>query len=340
MPTPPPRLAGLDLLRLLAIACVTLHHLLSITHHDHGPSSCGVNFGDVGVGLFCAVAGFLAAQPAACALPPPAWLCRRVLRLWPAYWIALAVSFALTLGTRYKPVSAPLALAQFAAVAPFFYPRDQLVNQSTWFVWLILLCYGLFFLARVVRFPRLVLLACAVLVALVWRQDPLAKHILTFCLAACLGLGAPSANSRITRAKPYLAVGLGLLFATAILISPLAPGHPGNPAAEQGLLALTGVCLLTLGVVLAWAPPEPRALRIPAAVVYEYFLIHGIFFVAAAHFFPAHAFLAQFSLAIPAAAVAAGALHYAVGPRRWFPLAFFAPQAADPGLATGPARER
>jgi peptidoglycan/LPS O-acetylase OafA/YrhL len=69
---------------------------------------------------------------------------------------------------------------------------------------------------------------------------------------------------------------------------------------------------------LASAMPARRAshrrgsglLRVPASLVYEYFLVHGVFFVAAARLCPGHAIAAGVVGAIPAAVLAAAGLHY------------------------------
>jgi peptidoglycan/LPS O-acetylase OafA/YrhL len=314
----PARVPGLDLLRLLAIAAVSFHHLLSIGHDDWGPQCAGVNLGDVGVGLFCAVAGTLAAQPAALALSPWQWLRRRAARILPAYWIVLTVSFLLAALAHYKPITPALLLAQFTAVAPFFYDTSRLVNQSTWFVGLILLCYVLFFLARILRVPRLGLLIALVLAACAvvhgQGQNHLAVQVLTFCLAAYLTLLAPAPATparRAARAWPILATGAAFLLAAAVLVCTARPGSHTQPVLP-GVPGLPGVCLLALGLVLAGAPTEPRVLRVPAGLVYEYFLVHGIFFVAAARAFPAHPIAAGVLLAVPAATLAAGVLHYLV----------------------------
>jgi peptidoglycan/LPS O-acetylase OafA/YrhL len=315
-PTPAARVPGLDVLRLLAIAAVSVQHLLSIAHHDTGPQWLGINPGDVGVGLFCAVAGTLAAQPAAMALSPGKWLLRRLRRVLPAYWIVLSLSFLLALATNYKPITLPLFLAQFAGVAPFFYDTAQLINQSTWFVCLILVCYFACFLGRVLHAPRLGL-GVAVGVALgmmLWHRGDthLPVQIATFWIAARLATfaskpAAGTGQSRFRQALPTLITGIAL-----ILLGPLLTWrHPAHP--DMWITALPGLCLLILGLALAGAPRGLSPLRVPASLVYEYFLVHGIFFVAAARQFPAHAIAAGVFLAIPAAVLAAAALHYLLG---------------------------
>lgn len=240
---PSPRLRGLDALRLLAIAAVSLQHALSlggiVLESWWSP-------GNLGVGLFCIVAGVLAMRSHR---SPRDWLARRLVRLYPAFWIATLAGFLAAWITAYKPFTAMQVLAQLSGMGFYLLGRDAMVNQATWFVSLILVCYVLALLARVSPSPRAFLLGggaagAAMTVAMGNALGP--GFIALFCFAgalaehrgvvATLALLGPVETPRVRRAagwvyEYFLVHGIAMAGAAHF-----APGHRGMAAATVGVV--------------------------------------------------------------------------------------------------------
>jgi peptidoglycan/LPS O-acetylase OafA/YrhL len=121
-----PRLSGLDGLRgLAALAVVCLHVWMYTSAHAPGRSyvvDAIVGEFRVAVGLFFVLSGFLLARPWVAASrgerPMPGlgrFALRRAARVGPAYWVALAGSFALLAGTGHGRAADARSLPLFAA---------------------------------------------------------------------------------------------------------------------------------------------------------------------------------------------------------------------------------
>jgi len=277
------RFAGLDYLRIFAMVLVTIQHALSVSNAYEMTSFAGISLGQVGVGIFCAISGFLAFRSDS--LPPGLWLRKRLTGLFPAYWLAMLFSFAVTWATAAKPFDAAQFVSQMLGIG-YFTHGWQLVNIASWFISLILLCYTLAFLAKLSTHPRTLLIVfCAAAVALLstHREVDLSRHILTFCLAGC---AATFANNY--RAAALAAAG-GILLAVAL-------------ASLQFAYAGFSLCLLALALGLALAS-RPAA-STTAGYTYEYFLLHGIFLVGAARFVPGPA-LAKVAIGVGCSVIAA-----------------------------------
>jgi peptidoglycan/LPS O-acetylase OafA/YrhL len=119
-------MAGLDGLRgLAALAVVCLHVWMYTSAHRPGRSDlidAVVGEFRVAVGLFFVLSGFLLARPWVAASrgerPTPAlgrFALRRIARVGPAYWVALAATFALLAGTGHGRETGPRSLPVFAA---------------------------------------------------------------------------------------------------------------------------------------------------------------------------------------------------------------------------------
>lgn len=191
----PTRLAVIDILRLLAMVLVTAHHAVTLGGFGAWPEP--VNLGHMGVGLFCAIAGYLAFRSRK---PTTAWAWDRLLRLYPAFWLATLAGYAATWATGYKPLSLKLFVAQMSGLAYFVTDRG-LVNHATWFVSLILACYAWAWLAKISRLPRPMLVigvAIGLAVMLLTRYRAAGASAALFCLVgqwALLGAPVPQALS-------------------------------------------------------------------------------------------------------------------------------------------------
>lgn len=276
-----PRLASFDYLRLFAMVLVTLQHGMSVSGYYEQTTWLSVNLGQMGVGLFCALSGYLAfLGGTASAL---GWLRKRLWQIYPAYWITTVAAFLLTWLAGTKQVDGWLFLSQMAGTG-YFTHGWELINVVSWFISLILLCYVIAFVGKWLGTPRLTLVFAAItaLILLASRIEvDLSRHVLTFCLA---GLIAQVGR----RPAVMLAMVTGLFVASLLL--------------PQSVYAACSIALLVLALV--WQASETRLARIASGYVYEYFLIHGIFLVVFARFMPQHKLLSG-TIAVALSIVAA-----------------------------------
>lgn len=255
----PATIGGLDSLRLAALVLITWQHAASVLGHYETTQWRGISPGQTGVAIFCAIAGalaFLQAPP-----HPGRWLGRRLLRLFPAYWIVTLVAFALALAIPGKPVSLALFASQMLGLG-YFTHGWELVNVVSWFISLILLCYLLAVAAWSSRRPFLVLALVALVAAalVLSRQEVvLSRHVLAFALAGMAAL------ARFP--LPMLAGGGALALAGA---------------AFDPQFFYAGVALALVGLAGTGRLREIPGAAVPAAYAYEYFLVHGIALAAAA----------------------------------------------------------
>ncbi|CAG1013852.1 hypothetical protein ANRL4_05047 [Anaerolineae bacterium] len=257
------RFASFDYLRLFAMVLVTLQHGMAVAGYYEQTTWANVNLGQLGVGLFCALSGYLAFSGSAASAI--GWLQKRLWQIYPAYWIATIAAFLLTWAAGTKRVDGWLFLSQMAGTG-YFTHGWELINVVSWFISLILLCYVIAFAGKWFGAPRL-MLAFAIIIALVLlatrSEVSLSRHVLTFCVA---GL--------IAQTYPRPAVML-IIVASLFGVSLIWP---------QSIYAAFSIALLALA--LAWQASETTLLRIASGYVYEYFLVHGIFLVALARFLP------------------------------------------------------
>src|SRR5262245_19081798 len=122
------RSAGLDALRLLATVLVTVQHILSLSQRDQLTTAYGLNIGQVGVAIFLGASAYLSVTSATL---PSVWLGRRLIRVFPAYWLATAAGFVLTGAFHYKNFTVAQVASQMAGLGLFTHP-SSLVNVPTW----------------------------------------------------------------------------------------------------------------------------------------------------------------------------------------------------------------
>ncbi|HEX5126010.1 MAG TPA: acyltransferase family protein [Rhodocyclaceae bacterium] len=266
---------GLDLLRAIAIVLVTWQHTASVLGAYAETNWHNISPGQSAVAIFCAIAGFLAFRDAQ--VDPLQWLKRRLLRIYPAYWIATLGAFALAVKFSSKPITLGLFVSQMLGTGFFTHGWD-LINVVSWFVSLILLCYVLAAVALWLRRPLVLMLLFAALalasIVFVFEVD-LSRHILAFCLGAVCGLTA----------RPVT----GFLLAILLLIAGLSMNVQ---------LCYAGIGLLLLnfcGIVLI---REPAWVRLVSKYSYEYFLVHGIFLAGMVQVLGPHAWVIVVALAL------------------------------------------
>lgn len=245
---------GLDALRVLATTLVTLQHALTISGWAGWDSIGALNVGQLGVAVFFALSGFLAGRS-----QPPAgpWLWRRLYRLYPAYWLAMAASFALTWLSGYKTFGATQVASQMLGTGLFTH-RSSLVNVPTWFVSMLLVAYGLWALVALTgRFKAHAAVALALgLAAGVARGVNWPWfHLLTFAAAGAAGAAAGPRRTSLV---------LAAVAAAALALVPVRSDF------AYAALSLAGVASV---VELSWTSSW---LALAADYSYEYYLLHGI----------------------------------------------------------------
>jgi exopolysaccharide production protein ExoZ len=142
-PVPPGvHLPVLDELKGWAMLLVILYHgggVLGWTNWLHG---------EVGVDLFLIISGFTLVHTSR-DLSPGRFLRRRILRIYPAYWVALA-TFLVLGGVYYEAWrTADNIVAHVLGIHAYYrmlYFAD--INDSFWFISLIIAAYGVFLLVR------------------------------------------------------------------------------------------------------------------------------------------------------------------------------------------------
>jgi peptidoglycan/LPS O-acetylase OafA/YrhL len=276
-----PRFASFDYLRLFAMTLVTLQHGMAVSGYYEQTTWANVNLGQVGVGLFCALSGYLAFHGSE--VPALGWLQKRLWQIYPAYWIATVAAFLLNWAAGTKRADGWLFVSQMAGTG-YFTHGWELVNIVSWFISLILLCYVIAFVGKWLGTPRLMLVLAAIIVLalLATRSEiALSRHVLTFCVAGIIAQ---------TGLRPAVILAIVVSLFGAALLWP------------QFFYAAFSIALLALA--LAWQASETSLGRVASGYVYEYFLVHGIFLVALARFVPRQKLLSG-AIAITLAIVAA-----------------------------------
>jgi len=138
------RLSGFDWLRLFAIILVTYQHACTLLRLDSWTKLYRIDVGQFGVCIFLALSAILATQDKR---TPWQWLWRRFVKIMPAYWIVMLVSFLLAWLSGHKSFDIWQFISQMLGTGFFTHPHN-LVNSPTWFVSLLLALYLYTFLFR------------------------------------------------------------------------------------------------------------------------------------------------------------------------------------------------
>src|ERR1700759_1920047 len=119
------RLAGADFVRALACTMVVTHHATQRLTPDQMPGDLDhwLQMGAFGVGAFFVLSGYLRARPFWLVLDARetmpslrTYALRRAARILPGYWLALTVTFVLTVTIFGFPFSGQLLLRYFAGL--------------------------------------------------------------------------------------------------------------------------------------------------------------------------------------------------------------------------------
>lgn len=255
-------IAGLDTLRVFALVLITWQHAASVWGAYAQTQWRLISPGQTGVAIFCVISGYLAFQTRP--TDTEAWLRKRLQTIFPSYWIVTVIAFALALAFgSNKPISLGLFVSQLLGLG-FFTHGWELVNVVSWFISLILLCYLLSYAIHKLGMPLiswvLVALVASLLVASRTEVD-LSRHVLGFALGATYALG------RKSLLLPAIGAALAII---GCLYDPL--------------FFYSGFGLFVVALAMRVLRKDPAVFRQAAFHSYEYFLIHGIFLVAAAKF--------------------------------------------------------
>jgi len=249
------RLVGFDWLRGIALALVVLRHVLEVTDLPVTRDVLVLDQGQLGVALFCAMAGFFALGGRQ---PTGRWALDRARRLFPAYWIVTVALFTANALTGYKPASASLFVAQMLGIGYFTHGGAHLINVPSWYLSLILTCYAAAGIVRSLPRPRATLSALAALtVALVALQvqSDFTRQILAFLAGMALRAFAVSTAPVAIRTA---------------LVALLPAGAWAWPDAGYAAWAIAALILAD-----AWPWREHPVVRFVADHSYEMFLVHG-----------------------------------------------------------------
>lgn len=265
VPPSRPVFGGLDYLRIIAVALVTIQHAAAVMGDRVWMTWRGVNIGQVGVATFLAISGFLASHSRQPAWP---WLVHRLRRIYPPFWIVMVICFWLTWLSGYKPFDAYQVISQMLGLGLFTHP-DHLVNTATWFLSLLLACYLGVFVARSLKAPGLIGVATSLgfLASAFCVPDPsFVVYLFTFSAAFVVPVLMPNASaSRLLMLTGSMAIALGISFEPVFIGS--------------------GLSLIGVGLALRISTVSPF-IRLIADSSYEYYLVHGVFLVGVLRKFP------------------------------------------------------
>lgn len=241
---------------------ITWQHAASVLGYYEATQWQGISPGQIGVSVFCAISGFLAfySKPASII----DWFAKRMIRIFPAYWLATIGAFALALIGSEKEITFWLFISQMLGIG-YFTHGWNLINVVSWFISLLILCYLLAAISLKNGWPRLPLLiifSFALLVCVSRTEVALSRHVMAFALAGILAL--PSSA----------------LFVFTISVVLLLCGLTFDPQ-----LFYAGFAISLLAWVRWVSFNDHVFVNRAANFSYEYFLIHGVCLVVAIRFF-------------------------------------------------------
>lgn len=283
-----PNLAGLDVVRVLAMGMVVVQHALSLADREDLTSWGGLSIGQLGVAMFLVVSGLLSFESRRTA---KSWLAQRLFRIYPAFWIAMTGSFLLAEVSGYKNASVGQIVSQMLGTGLWTHP-SELVNSPTWFVSLIVACYLATFLSRLIERPGVVAAISGIALTFLVARDAapwLLSHLLTYAVASTIAAYASGTTRRVVS----LSIA-AMLASLALLIQPA--------------FAYTAISLVIVELSLLWQA-RPRIIKLAADYSYEFYLVHGVALAGAMTVMKSSPVLAVL-VALTCSMVAAGILNH------------------------------
>ncbi|WP_158265108.1 acyltransferase family protein [Blastopirellula marina] len=280
------RLVWLDAARLMAMGMVALQHLITICDVQPPRMLLGLDPGQVGVAMFFAISGLLAAQGKQG--HPVSWLSKRLSRIYLPYWIAVTGVLTANYITQYKPAPLSLVLAEYAGIVGWTH-RGDIIGVYFWFVSLLLFCY---LLAAAVKFDRRIL-PLLVVAAIVWLRWDVgyASNTLAFLTGLSLGQLGMRPSFKWTMAVTVVAGALTIVV------------HQGFAC-----VSIAGMTILTTAIPFSLHEQAEKVIAKLSEMSYHFYLAHVPFYLAADKLFPNHLFMV-FVLGTAGAMVGAVALY-------------------------------
>ncbi|UUO06867.1 acyltransferase [Blastopirellula sp. J2-11] len=280
------RLVWLDAARLGAMGLVALQHIITICDREPPQVLLGLDPGQIGVAIFFAISGLLAAQGKQG--HAVRWLSKRLSRIYLPYWIAVTGVLSANYIVQYKPAPLSLVIAELAGVVGWTH-RGDIVGIYFWFVSLLLFCY---LLAAIVKLDRRVLpLLVVASIAWLWWDQGFASNTLAFLTGLSLGqLGK--------RPSPLLT--LGVTITAAVLTFAVHPGF--------ACVTIAGFAILSTAIPFSLPEQTETIIAKLSELSYHFYLVHVPFYLAADKLFP-NALLPVFLLGTTGAVIGAGALY-------------------------------
>lgn len=275
---PPPRLTAIDALRGLAAISVVGAHMLTTGDTAHHPLVAPLvrnfDFGQFGVCLFFVISGYVISLSLDHTPFAKFWW-RRFLRLYPTYWISIALVVALaTLGWA-SPADPQFAVRPVWSVIANLTMVQSLLGVDHlmgvyWTLFIELLFYGMVSLVM-----RLQLAHHSVGIAVAWIgtaavNDAIAARMgiaspisLTYFALMFIGVVLYRAHQR--QVARHTALALGLLCTALLLVTPV-PYY----------VVLARVMVLPCFALLVWAGYSPRILVRLGQMSYPLYLLHEV----------------------------------------------------------------
>jgi exopolysaccharide production protein ExoZ len=243
---------GIQILRGLAATLVVLHHSFeeSLAIYPHITPNWLIAFGACGVDIFFVISGFIIysvtyGRESQSRESAPVFLLKRLIRIFPLYWICLFATLALwRSGLFYRNLHVD---ANTFTCSLFLLPSDKLIIDVAWTLVYEMLFYYLFTITLYFRNARISVLATTGLICtgiLVGQILPNGevKHFLTnpivleFCFGLFLAYFVNSPVFRVAWLRYLWMPGLILIAAAAFLIEN-KHSSTGGPGPEVRFLA-------------------------------------------------------------------------------------------------------
>jgi peptidoglycan/LPS O-acetylase OafA/YrhL len=248
--------SSFDLIRIFALLIVVVQHWLTTIDCEKYTILSGSSLGQYGVSIFCILSGYLALSDCR---DPLDWLKRRLFRIYPAFWATMLLCFILNLFIKYKSVSIFQFISQMLGLG-YFTHGWKMLNVVTWFISLILLCYCLTFIAKLIRLPKLAFVGfifISVLLICFRIEVTCSQHVISFCLAGLSGL------LFVKRSPHHYSIFIIPLFILSYFWISF-------------IYAAVGMTILYFAMI--FESPSFRFLKLGSAYSYEAYLVHGMVF--------------------------------------------------------------
>lgn len=288
------RLVELDVLRLVAALAVVLYHFQSKLRADlvvmNSPwVELPARFGYLGVDLFFLISGYVIIMSAA-GRTARSFLVHRVIRLYPSFWIALAITVVAITST-LPPDKHPSAIRVAANITmlPGYLGQPQIddvywtlaVEWKFYVLVAVLLALGLKDRMEQLVYAWIVLLAAQALAI----DSGVLRSLTIFPYGAYFAVGILLFLTRehgldAKRSGALLAGSCLCLFAAARAMPGFIPEpRPGDRLIVLALVAVMLVAFVSIVLRTRQIPPTPR-LQMLGSITFPLYLVHNEFGVA------------------------------------------------------------